>query len=82
MKEKFDGRKPVKETLCNIQMVENIKTKMVEDLKSPLQFTAYGISEIETLIYLSGEKEGFLDKMRRLCWKGIQVIFKQIIYPS
>ena len=76
MKEKGDVKKTAKETLSNIQMVENIKTKMAEDLKGPLQFTTYGLSEIETLIYLSGEKEGFVDKLRRYCWKGIYVVFK------
>ena len=80
MKENGDAKKTTKETLSNIQMVENVKTKKVEDLKSPLQFTAYGISEIETFIYLSGENKGFVDKLRRYCWKGIYVVFKLMIY--
>ena len=73
MKEKGDGTKTAKETLSNIQVLENIKAKMAEELKSPLQFTTYGISEIETWIHLSGEKEGVVDKLRRYCWKGISI---------
>ena len=70
MKENGDGRKTAKETLSNIQMVEKIQTKMAEEMKSPLKFTTYGITEIETSIFLSGDKEGLRSKLRRYCWKG------------
>ena len=70
MKEKGDGEKTAKETLSNILMVEKIQTKMAEDLKSPLKITTYGITEIETSVFLSGDKEGLSSKLRRYCWKG------------
>ena len=70
IKEKTNTRITAKEAITQLEMVENIKTRVKEDLIIPMKYAAYEVTEVDTTVYLAGEIEGACSRMMHYLWKG------------
>ena len=71
VKQKANAKATVRETLTKIEVIENITERIKQNLYRPLMYTGHELTDVQTIVYLSGEKEDFLSKTIRLAWKGI-----------
>ena len=72
VKEKANVRATVRETLTKFEVIENIKERIMQTFNRPLQYTSQEVTNVETTVYLSGEKERFPSKTIRLFWAGMK----------
>ena len=77
-KEKANARTTAKEVITKLQAVENIKTRIQDNLK-PMEYTTFDVAHIDTIVYLAGEKEEACSNIKHyFCTGNLSLLF---IYP-
>ena len=72
VKEKANVRTTVRERLTKLEVIENIKKRIMQTCNRPLQYTSHEVTDVETTVYLSEGKEGFLNKTIRIFGAGMK----------
>ena len=67
IKEKDNARTTAKEAITKLQAVESIKMRIEDDLQRPMKYTAYGVAEVDTTVYLAGKKGACSRMMNYMC---------------